>query len=114
MSDGTADGITERRWSSSATSGVHNAHDVLKMLMAGASVTQLCSVLYKHGIDQIKLIERELVHWMEEHEYRERETDAGQPQPKELSGARRFRAGPIHARLVDLQRRLEVVPPRLG
>ena len=52
-----------------ATSGVHNAHDVLKMLMAGASVTQLCSVLYKHGIDQIKLIERELVRWMEEHEY---------------------------------------------
>jgi dihydroorotate dehydrogenase (fumarate) len=52
-----------------ATSGIHNANDVIKMLMAGASVTQLCSVLYKQGIDQIKVIEREMVRWMEEHEY---------------------------------------------
>jgi dihydroorotate dehydrogenase (fumarate) len=52
-----------------ATSGIHNAQDVIKMLMAGASVTQLCSVLYKQGLDQIKSIEREMVRWMEEHEY---------------------------------------------
>ncbi|MBI5385998.1 MAG: dihydroorotate dehydrogenase-like protein [Verrucomicrobia bacterium] len=52
-----------------ATSGVHNASDVLKMLMAGAAVTQLCSVIYKQGIDQIKVVEREMVRWMEEHEY---------------------------------------------
>lgn len=51
------------------TSGIHNAQDVLKMLMAGASVTQLCSVLYKQGLDQIRVIEREMVRWMEEHEY---------------------------------------------
>jgi dihydroorotate dehydrogenase (fumarate) len=52
-----------------ATSGIHNAQDVIKMLMAGASVTQLCSVLYKQGLDQIQAIEREMVRWMEEHEY---------------------------------------------
>jgi dihydroorotate dehydrogenase (fumarate) len=52
-----------------ATSGIHNAQDVLKMLMAGASITQLCSVLYKQGLDQIKVIEREMRTWMEEHEY---------------------------------------------
>ena len=52
-----------------ATSGVHNAQDVLKLLMAGANVTQLCSVLYKQGLDQIKVIEKEMVRWMEEHEY---------------------------------------------
>jgi dihydroorotate dehydrogenase (fumarate) len=52
-----------------ATSGIHNAQDVLKMLMAGASITQLCSVLYKQGFEQIKTIERDMVRWMEEHEY---------------------------------------------
>lgn len=52
-----------------ATSGIHKAQDVLKMLMAGANVTMLCSVLLKHGIDQIRLIEQEMIDWMEEHEY---------------------------------------------
>jgi dihydroorotate dehydrogenase (fumarate) len=52
-----------------ATSGIHTASDVLKMLMAGASVTMLCSVLYRYGIGQIRVIERELSHWLVEHEY---------------------------------------------
>jgi len=52
-----------------ATSGIHNAHDVLKMLMAGASVTMLCSVLFKKGIEYMKTIESEMKAWMEEHEY---------------------------------------------
>jgi dihydroorotate dehydrogenase (fumarate) len=52
-----------------ATSGIHRASDVLKMLMAGADVAMLCSVLIRHGIPQIKVIERELIAWMEEHEY---------------------------------------------
>jgi len=52
-----------------ATSGIHRATDVLKMLMAGADVTMLCSVLIRHGVRQIGTIERDLVAWMEEHEY---------------------------------------------
>jgi dihydroorotate dehydrogenase (fumarate) len=52
-----------------ATSGVHRASDVLKMLMAGADVTMLCSTLIRHGVRQIGVIERDLVAWMEEHEY---------------------------------------------
>jgi dihydroorotate dehydrogenase (fumarate) len=52
-----------------ATSGVHRATDVLKMLMAGADVTMLCSVLIRHGVQQLAAIERDLVAWMEEHEY---------------------------------------------
>ena len=52
-----------------ATSGMHRATDVLKMLMAGADVTMLCSVLIRHGIQQIGVIEREMVAWLEEHEY---------------------------------------------
>jgi len=52
-----------------ATSGIHRATDAVKMLMAGADVTMLCSVLIRHGISQIETIERDLVGWMEEHEY---------------------------------------------
>jgi dihydroorotate dehydrogenase (fumarate) len=52
-----------------ATSGIHTGDDVLKMLMAGASATMLCSVLLKHGIDHIGAIEREMQQWMAEHEY---------------------------------------------
>lgn len=52
-----------------ATSGIHRASDVLKMLMAGADVTMLCSALLRHGVRQIGVVERDLVAWMEEHEY---------------------------------------------
>ena len=52
-----------------ATSGIHRATDALKMLMAGADVTMLCSVLLRRGIKHIAVIEREIREWMEEHEY---------------------------------------------
>ena len=52
-----------------ATSGIHRATDVLKMLMAGADVATLCSVLLRNGIPQIQVIEREMAAWMTEHEY---------------------------------------------
>jgi dihydroorotate dehydrogenase (fumarate) len=52
-----------------ATSGIHTARDVAKMLMAGADVTMLCSVLLAKGIEQIGDIERELTQWLEEHWY---------------------------------------------
>ena len=52
-----------------ATSGIHRATDVIKMLMVGASVTELCSVLLRHGITRISAIEREMIEWMQQHEY---------------------------------------------
>jgi dihydroorotate dehydrogenase (fumarate) len=52
-----------------ATSGIHRASDVLKMLMAGADVTMLCSTLLRHGIPYLKTMENEMVKWMKEHEY---------------------------------------------
>ena len=39
------------------------------MLMAGADVTMLCSVLLRREIEHIQVIEREMREWMEEHEY---------------------------------------------
>jgi len=52
-----------------ATSGVHSAEDVIKLLMVGADVTMLCSSLLRHGVNHLRHVERELRTWMEEHEY---------------------------------------------
>jgi dihydroorotate dehydrogenase (fumarate) len=52
-----------------ATSGIHTAHDVLKMLMVGADVTMLCSVLLSRGLDVIRQIEIEMADWLSEHDY---------------------------------------------
>jgi len=52
-----------------ATSGIQKGQDAIKMLMVGANATMLCSVLLRHGIEHISVIEKEMIHWMEEHEY---------------------------------------------
>ncbi|TVQ42942.1 MAG: dihydroorotate dehydrogenase-like protein [Gloeocapsa sp. DLM2.Bin57] len=52
-----------------ATSGIQKGQDAIKMVMAGAKITQLCSALLRHGIDHIQYIEKEMIHWMEENEY---------------------------------------------
>jgi Dihydroorotate dehydrogenase len=81
-----------------ATSGIHRGTDALKMLMAGADVTMLCSVLIRHGVKQISVIERDLVAWMEEHEYESVEQLKGSlsqkncPNPSEFERAQYMRA----------------------
>jgi len=52
-----------------ATSGIHSAEDAIKMLMAGADVTMLCSVLLKNGPGAIGEIETGISNWMSEHDY---------------------------------------------
>jgi dihydroorotate dehydrogenase (fumarate) len=52
-----------------ATSGIHRGTDALKLLMAGADVTMLCSALMRYGIDHLWTVEREMKEWMEQHEY---------------------------------------------
>lgn len=52
-----------------ATSGVYQATDVIKLVMAGADVTMLCSALMRHGIQHIQRIEMEIVAWLQKHNY---------------------------------------------
>jgi dihydroorotate dehydrogenase (fumarate) len=52
-----------------ATSGIHSARDVIKMLMVGADVTMLCSILLRRGIAYLSTIEQELTAWLDEHAY---------------------------------------------
>jgi dihydroorotate dehydrogenase (fumarate) len=51
------------------TSGVHSAEDVVKLIMVGADVTELCSTLLRNGVSHLRYIEQGLSDWMEEHEY---------------------------------------------
>jgi len=52
-----------------ATTGVHNGRDVIKQLLAGAQVVQLCSTLYKNGNEQIGQILEEIRDWMARHQF---------------------------------------------
>jgi dihydroorotate dehydrogenase (fumarate) len=52
-----------------ATTGIYQAQDVIKLIMAGADVTMLCSALMRYGITHIQRIEMDLVAWLERHHH---------------------------------------------
>ena len=51
------------------TGGVHTGMDVLKAMMAGASVTTITSEFLQKGVGRVPEILDEMSKWMEEHEY---------------------------------------------
>jgi dihydroorotate dehydrogenase (fumarate) len=51
------------------TSGLHNAEDLIKSIMAGASVSMTASELLMNGVERVPQILGDLQTWMEEHEY---------------------------------------------
>lgn len=48
-----------------ATTGIHNGDTIIKMLLAGASTVELCSVLMKDGLEVIKQYTTEISDWMD-------------------------------------------------
>jgi len=52
-----------------ATTGIHTAEDVLKMMMVGAKATMICSILLRKGIGHLTQIKKDMIKWMQEHEY---------------------------------------------
>ncbi|MEA1885661.1 MAG: dihydroorotate dehydrogenase-like protein [Bacteroidota bacterium] len=52
-----------------ASSGIHNAEDFVKQLLAGAQAVQVVSTIYKNGKDQIQKILGGLNAWMDEKGY---------------------------------------------
>lgn len=52
-----------------ATTGIHTADDALKMLMAGADVTMLCSSLLMNGPGHLAEVLKGMKQWMLDHEY---------------------------------------------
>ena len=78
------------RASLAATSGIYQATDVIKMVMAGADATMLCSALMRHGIEHIQRIEMEVVAWLEQHKYNSLSEVKGYDESKELPGPKRL------------------------
>lgn len=52
-----------------ATGGVHTADDVIRLLMAGADVTHMCSSLLINGPGYLAKVLAEVSGWLEENEY---------------------------------------------
>ena len=54
----------------SASTGVHSGEAAIKFLLAGAQSVQICSVLYKNGIDYTTTIIKEIAEWMEKNNFK--------------------------------------------
>ncbi len=54
-----------------ASTGVHDGQAVVKMLLAGATTVQVCSVLYKNGVDYLTQMVSEVEAWMDQHNFEE-------------------------------------------
>ncbi len=53
----------------SASTGVHSAEDVVRQILAGATSVQVCSVLYRKGIDFIANMLEGMEKWMQKHNF---------------------------------------------
>jgi dihydroorotate dehydrogenase (fumarate) len=53
-----------------ASTGVHDGEAVIKQLLAGAKVVQVCSSVYKNGPDVISSMVTKLQSWMDENGYK--------------------------------------------
>jgi dihydroorotate dehydrogenase (fumarate) len=51
-----------------ASGGVHRGSDVVRLLMAGARITQVVGALLRHGPERLAGLEEELASWLMEHE----------------------------------------------
>lgn len=52
-----------------ASSGVYTGEDVVKVLLSGAKAAQICSTVYKNGLDVVPEMLKFLTDWMIRHEF---------------------------------------------
>jgi dihydroorotate dehydrogenase (fumarate) len=52
-----------------ASTGVHSGMAVVKQILAGATAVQVCSVLYRNGVDYIREMIPEMKKWMEKMQF---------------------------------------------
>jgi len=71
--------------SMAGTSGVHTAEDAIKLIMAGADVTQMCAALLINGPHHLTKVLRDMQDWMEAHEYNSIKTMKGSMSQKSVA-----------------------------
>ncbi len=52
-----------------ASTGVHDGDAVIKLLLAGATITEVTSAIYRHGPEYIPVLLNRLIEWMEQKGY---------------------------------------------
>ncbi|MCD8185806.1 MAG: hypothetical protein LUD68_04915 [Rikenellaceae bacterium] len=52
-----------------ATTGIHDGESAVKCLLAGASVVEICSTLYKNGNGVIRSMQQYMSRWMTDHTF---------------------------------------------
>lgn len=67
----------------SASRGVYTGEDVVKQILAGAKTVQVCSTLYRNGIDHIKQMNADIEAWMDRHNFNDVESFRGLANKKE-------------------------------
>lgn len=73
-----------------ATTGIHNYHDALKVIMAGADVANMCSELLHNGIGRIAEVLKDMELWMIEKEYESIEQMKGSMSQKSVADPSSF------------------------
>lgn len=71
-------------------SGISTPEDVLKMMMAGADVAQVCSVLLRKGPNEVFVLLSGVKAWMHEHEYESIEQMKGSMSQKSVADPAAF------------------------
>lgn len=72
------------------TTGVHTPEDVVKAIMAGADIVNVCSVLLQEGVGKLKTLVQGLDTWLESHEYASVEEAKGVLSQKETPNPAAF------------------------
>lgn len=53
----------------SASRGVYTGEDVIKQILTGAQTVQVCSTLYRNGIEYVKQMNADIEAWMDRHNF---------------------------------------------
>lgn len=69
----------------SASTGIYSSEDAIKMILAGSSSVQLCSVIYERGLKAITEINEGIHKWMLHHNYKSIEDFKGMMAVKDES-----------------------------
>lgn len=74
----------------SASSGIHDAESIIKVLLAGATTTQLTSAIYINGPEWITYSLDVLSSWMKEHNYSKIDEFRGKLSAKNIENAEQY------------------------
>ena len=74
----------------SASTGNHDGKAVIKQILAGAQTVQVCSTLYRNGLQQLEFILEEIKQWMNKHDIQSLDDIRGKMSYKKIENPQRY------------------------